>query len=135
MNNSTEDFIKQWLFKANEDILVVNKLTEYEIIATSSVCFHCQQAVEKFLKAFLIANDIEIKKTHNIEYLLSECADIDAEFMEIDPKELSDFGVDTRYPGDMYIPDENETLEYKKLAFEIKVFVESKIFKIIEMKN
>lgn len=135
MNNSTEEFVKQWLFKANEDLLVVDKLTEYEIIATSSVCFHCQQAVEKFLKAFLIAHDIEIKRTHNIEFLLSECADIDLDFAHINPKELSDFGVDARYPGDMYIPDDSETIEYKQLAFEIKIFVESKISKIINLEK
>ena len=43
MNKATIDFIKQWLVKANEDLLVVDKLTEFEIIATASVCFHCQQ--------------------------------------------------------------------------------------------
>ncbi|HAF30546.1 MAG TPA: DNA-binding protein [Bacteroidales bacterium] len=134
MNKATVDFIKQWLLKANEDLLVINKLTEFEIVATTSVCFHCQQAVEKFLKAFLIANGVDIKKTHNIEFLLSECSDIDKDFAEIDPKELSDFGVDARYPGDTYIPDEKETLEYKNLAFEIKEFVESKIYKILELK-
>ncbi len=64
MNNATIDFIKQWLAKADEDLLVVERLTDYEIIATSSVCFHCQQAVEKSLKA-LIANGVDIKKTHN----------------------------------------------------------------------
>ncbi len=64
MKKATIDFIKQWLLK----LLVVNKLTEIEIVATSSVCFHCQQAVEKFLKAYLIANGIDIKKTHNIEF-------------------------------------------------------------------
>ena len=85
MNQATIDFIKQWLLKANEDLLVVNKLTEFEIVATSSVCFHCQQAVEKFLKAFLIANGVDIKKTHNIEFLLSECSDIDIDFDKIDP--------------------------------------------------
>ena len=134
MNKETIDFIKQWQIKANEDLLVVDKLTEYEIIATSSVCFHCQQAVEKFLKAFLIANGVEVKKTHNIEYLLSECADIDKDFVDIDPKELSDFGVDMRYPGDMFVPDKDETLGYKKLAFEIKDFVEEKIDKILKSK-
>jgi hypothetical protein len=50
----------------------------------------------------------------------------------IDPKELSDFGVDARYPGDMYIPNENETLEYKSLAFEVKEFVEKRIDKILK---
>ena len=132
MNKATIDFIKQWLVKANEDLLVVDKLTEFEIIATSSVCFHCQQAVEKFLKAFLISNGIEIKKSHNIEYLLSECEDIDPDFSTIDPKELSDFGVDARYPGDMYIPSTEETIEYKNIALYTKVLVERKINKILK---
>ena len=134
MNEATIDFIKQWLFKAKEDLLVVNKLTEYEIVATSSVCFHCQQAVEKFLKAYLIANGVDLKKTHNIEYLLSECADFDKDFEAIDPKELSDFGVDVRYPGDMFVPTQDETLEYKELAFEIKDLVENKIDVILKSK-
>lgn len=129
------NYIKQWLAKANEDLLVVEKLTDFEIIATSSVCFHCQQAVEKFLKAFLISNNIEIKKTHNIEFLLSECSDIDPDFATIDPKELSDFGVDTRYPGDMYVPSENETIEYKTIALFVKELVEEKIDKIIDRQN
>ncbi len=60
MNRATADFVKQWLTKANEDLFVVTKLTEDEIIATSAVCFHCQQAVEKFLKAFLIENGVDI---------------------------------------------------------------------------
>lgn len=47
MNQEVINYIKQWLSKANEDLLVIEKLTEFEIIATSSVCFHCQQAVEK----------------------------------------------------------------------------------------
>jgi hypothetical protein len=64
--------------------------------------------------------------------LLSECSDLDKEFSDIDPKELSDFGVDVRYAADMYIPDKVETLEYKKLAFEIKHFVENKIDKILK---
>lgn len=133
MDKATIDFIKQWIAKADEDLLVVEKLTEYKINARSSVCFHCQQAVEKLLKAFLIANGVDIKKTHNIEYLLSECSDIDSEFAAIDPKELSDFGVDTRYPGDMYVPDEKETLEYKNIAFEVKGFVLDKIGKIVKL--
>jgi len=131
MKKATIDFINQWLMKANEDLLVIEKLTENEIIAASSVCFHSQQAVEKFLKAFLIANEVDLNKTHNIEFLLSECADIDKDFSEIDPGELSDFGVDARYPGDMYIPDKNETLKYKKLAFKIKELVENKIDKLL----
>ena len=134
MNDVTKKYIKQWLIRANEDLLVVNKLTEFEVVATSSACFHCQQAVEKYLKAFLISNGNEIKKTHNIEFLLSECEDIDSDFAKIDPKNLSDFGVDIRYPGDMFVPSDKEAIEYKKLAFTVKELVEEKINKILKEK-
>jgi len=132
MNDQTKAYIKQWILKAEEDLFVINKLTESEIFATSSVCFHCQQAVEKYLKAFLISHEIDIKKTHNIEFLLSECGDIDSDFSEIDPKNLSDFGVDIRYPGDMYIPSENETLEHKQIVLFVKKLVEEKLKKILK---
>lgn len=127
MNRETKDFLNQWIKKADEDITVVNKLTEFEIIASSAVCFHCQQAAEKYLKAFLIAKNKEIVRTHNIEFLLSECSDIDLDFAEIDPLNLTDFGVDVRYPGDFYIPSESEVKIYKDLTIRIRDMVKSKI--------
>jgi len=45
---------------------------------------------------------------------------------------LSDFGVEVRYPGDMYNPNEKEALEYKQLAIEIKDFMTEKIEKLIK---
>ena len=35
------------------------------------VCYHCQQATEKALKAFLIFSDVKPEKTHNLIELLS----------------------------------------------------------------
>lgn len=131
MNEATKNYIQQWIAKAAVDLVVIDKLTEFEVVATSVVCFHCQQVVEKYLKVFLIANGIDIKKTHNIEFLLAECSDIDPEFSEIDPRDLNDYGVDIRYPGDLYSPSEVETLEHKKLAISIKDLVEKKIARFL----
>jgi HEPN domain-containing protein len=127
MNSETRDYLNHWIKKAEEDIAVIQKLTEFEIIASSAVCFHCQQAVEKFLKAFLIANNKEIVRTHNIEFLLAECSDIDKDFEKIDPLNLTDFGVDIRYPGDFCYPSEQEVIIYSNLALQIKNLVKSKI--------
>ncbi len=132
MNKDTKDFIEQWLIKANDDLLVINRLMEGSIIAGSAICFHSQQLVEKVLKAYLISNGKELRKTHNIEYLLSECADFDEEFNQIDAKNLSDFGVEIRYPGDIYQPSDEEAIEYSRLAKEIKEFTERKIRKLID---
>ncbi|MEK7449773.1 MAG: HEPN domain-containing protein [Planctomycetota bacterium] len=123
------EYIKNWLIKANNDI----KTAEHELslpleeTITDTVCFHCQQAVEKYLKAFLIYHKIEIGRTHNIEYLLNQCALMDKDFAGIEVKELSTFGVDIRYPEDFYIPDIEEAKFYYDLAKRIKELVLKKI--------
>jgi len=123
MNDETRAYIRQWLIKADEDWLVVETLTQDSIIAPSAACFHCQQTVEKLLKAYLIANGVHIRRTHNIEFLLAQCTEFDAAFAAIDPQNLSDFGVEIRYPDDMYIPSDNEVLEHKTIALFVKEFV------------
>jgi HEPN domain-containing protein len=127
MNKETKDYVRQWILKAGDDLIVIGKLTQFEVVANSAVCFHCQQVVEKYLKAYLIAQGIEIKKTHNIEFLLVECEEFDPDFSAIDPKDLNDFGVDIRYPGDLYTPSVDETLAHKQIALEIKELVEQKL--------
>jgi HEPN domain-containing protein len=131
MNEETKNYIRLWIAKAADDLIVIDKLTQFEIVATSAVCFHCQQVVEKYLKAFLIAQGVEIRKTHNIEFLLAECEEFDAEFSSIDPKDLNDFGVDIRYPGDIYSPTAKETLAHKQVALEVKELVERKLENLI----
>jgi HEPN domain-containing protein len=124
-------FVRQWVEKAKEDKLVIERMTVPEIIAPAAVCFHCQQMVEKYLKAYLIFKDKEIIKTHNIEFLLHDCAEIDPEFSGIDVKNLSDFGVSARYPGEIYIPSDSETIEYEQIAFNIERIILPKLKAII----
>jgi HEPN domain-containing protein len=131
MNDQTKNYVRQWIAKAGDDLIVIDKLTQFEIVATSAVCFHCQQIVEKYLKAFLLAHDVEIRKTHNIEFLLAECAEFDPDFSLIDPQDLNDFGVDVRYPGDIYTPTDEETLAHKQIALNVKELVEGKLKNLI----
>ena len=91
---------------------------------TSSICFHAQQASEKFLKAFLAYHDVDFPRTHDLDFLLLECQKINKEAFQIDFKSLTDFGVSVRYPDDFYIPDEEEALEYRDTAISVKEIVE-----------
>lgn len=127
MTKKANSFVQQWLAKANEDIIVIERLMEYEIVAKGAVGFHCQQAIEKLLKAFLIYNGKDIARTHNIEFLLSECGLIDDDFLGIDPMNLTDFAVELRYPGDYYEPGENEVRQYYALALQVKEMISGKI--------
>lgn len=124
---SIDDYIKEWETKAEVDYQVIIRLSEGTLIAHSAICFHCQQLVEKYLKLFLIFNGKIPNRTHNIELLLSECAETDKVFDKIDPKNLSDFGVNIRYPGDFYNPSNSETLEYITIAQNVRSLIREKL--------
>jgi HEPN domain-containing protein len=47
------DLARQWIAKAHNDLLTVENNLNAEQIPFDTVCFHCQQAAEKFLKAKL----------------------------------------------------------------------------------
>jgi len=47
---------------------------------------------------------------------LAECSKIDPDFLEIDPKNLTDFGVEMRYPGDFYEPSEKELKTHGEIS-------------------
>lgn len=60
--------VRKWIIKALNDYKTAEKLinlSEEEII-TDTLCFHCQQAVEKLLKAFLVNEEIEFGRTHSL---------------------------------------------------------------------
>ena len=124
-----QDYINKWIFRADEDLSVVDRLCESDPSAySSSICFHAQQAVEKYLKALLVFKGIDFRKTHDVDYLLSECQKVTSDVLDsIDLKRLTDFGVSVRYPDDFYIPDQSETTHYIRVVKDIEQIVKSLI--------
>lgn len=54
MTDDLRDYVQRWLFRADEDVAVIDRLMQSEPQAyASAVCFHAQQAIEKYLKAVL----------------------------------------------------------------------------------
>lgn len=113
-----DEYIKDWIAKADKDIKTVEIMKDIDDV-TEIVCFHCQQAVEKYLKTLLIANDIEFSKTHNIDFLLKQCMKINLDFEEFIGNSLSEYAVDTRYPDVRYIPTKDEMEEAIELMHNI----------------
>lgn len=52
-------------------------LKNIEELSLNGTCFHFQQAAEKFLKAYCVFFDLEIIKTHKINYLIELLSDFD----------------------------------------------------------
>jgi len=79
MKEETKTFIEI----AEENLKTAKK--DYEIEVYRSACFWAQQAIEMFLKAFLVERDAfnpKIHKTHNLLFLIEECEKFE-DFSEI----------------------------------------------------
>ena len=92
-----------------------------------NMCFLSQQAVEKFLKAYLITKNVEFGKTHNLEYLLELCVKKDGKFKGIDVGDLSFYAVEARYPDEFYEPSIDEAKECLEIAKKVREFLMKKL--------
>lgn len=95
------DFVQEWLAKAGRDLRAAEILLADPEDFCEYVAFHCQQAVEKFQKAFLVRHQIEFSKTHDLAQIRTLISQVDASLAErLAPADwLTPFGVETRYPG------------------------------------
>lgn len=124
-----DENLRRWLIKAFEDYRTIKnefRLPEEEIV-TSAVCFHAQQFVEKILKAYLYSKNIEFGRTHNLEFLLELCSQVDKDFSSLEIGELSDYATEIRYPNNFYIPSIEEAKECFKIVERVKEFVLKKL--------
>ena len=48
--------VKQWLIKADNDLTIAGRDLKTDDPVTDAICFHAQQAAEKYLKAYLVYN-------------------------------------------------------------------------------
>lgn len=127
MNN--EDVVN-WIKKAENDLKTGKDEIKTENPATDTVCFHMQQCVEKYLKAFLVLNDKEFRKTHDITELIELCCEIDEDFQElyeINADKLTKYAIEIRYPEEFYFPLLKEAEEAIQIAEYVKEFVLKKL--------
>jgi HEPN domain-containing protein len=90
----------------------------------------CPTSCQKFLKGYLVSHGVHPKRTHDLEILLEECSDFDADFQELaDASEiLTPLAVEPRYPPmGMLEYNSDQAHEALSLARKIGDFVRSKI--------
>lgn len=125
-----EKSTREWIAKADRDFKIGKDEFATEGPVTDMICFHMQQCTEKYLKAFLIFNSREIRRTHIVEELIRECIEIDSDFQqlfEIRAHNLTDFAVELRYPSDVSLPSNEETKEAIDITEKVKHFILDKL--------
>ena len=120
--------VDEWIKYATNDfeaakILLADNRPKIEII-----CFLCQQAAEKILKAYLYAKDIEPPKTHDLNFLVEMCIKEDINFEEVAGicERLTEYGVLPRYPFGAEVEERDMRLAIED-ARKILEFVKGKI--------
>jgi len=128
MKENIIEEVKLWIKKADADLRVSKKLlglNEEPWLIT----FHAQQAIEKYLKAYLTYKQIRFKKTHDILKLLDLCINEDKSFEGLKKLGLSrfkEYATSFRYPS-YYEPSLEEAREAIEIAEKVREFILKKL--------
>ncbi len=90
------------MIKSQRDLGAARLLLESENAYLDISVYHCQQAAEKAIKAYLVYQAIEFPKTHNLVALLALCLPVESKFGEWRQMgiTLNPYATAYRYPGE-----------------------------------
>ena len=125
------DDVKEWFQIADDDFYTAQILLEQVRKPYEIICYHCAQAVEKYLKGFLTYQNEIPDNTHNLTYLGRICIDKDNEFTNVkfEFDFLNRYASDIRYPHKYDVNDDD-------VKFAISAVEKIKNLKpLVELKN
>jgi HEPN domain-containing protein len=133
MKEPINDSIRQWLTVAEDDFRAYTVLANDDMPPTIAVCFHCQQYIEKLLKAVLTLNGQESPKTHDLRSLSIAVSRYVPDMRPLidDISELTMYGVETRYPAAMDISTK-EMWQAVQTATEMGTLLKKYLFSHVE---
>ncbi len=101
-NEQVIKVVREWIEKAENDLKnAAYTLKMGEDCPTDTTCFHAQQCVEKYLKAFLTLKRIDFPRTHDVGELLVLISErVQPQLLVEEQRRLTTYATVTRYPGD-----------------------------------
>jgi len=123
MHDEKPSVVKQWFKKANSDLKNIENNLKADEPPTDTICFHAQQAIEKYIKGALIYFGKHITKTHDLVNLLTAITERipELEGLEDEFHEITRYGVEVRYPDIFYEPSLEETKSAFEVALKLKI--------------
>jgi len=129
MSDRTSEAARQWLARAAIDWSSVEIPAGHEQCPRAAVCFHCQQNVEKLLKALLTLLAIEAPRTHDLRRLVQLAAAKCPQWLALSDRGdlLTDHAVQSRYPDEWREIELAEMNEMIPLAEEFAAVLITKL--------
>ncbi|MCM1387657.1 MAG: HEPN domain-containing protein [Bacillus sp. (in: Bacteria)] len=120
--------IREWYDMAVVDLGVAKHLYDtYYPKPLEIICYHCQQAAEKAIKALIMYCGVEggMPKLHDLSFLLNQIKNkIQIEDRYYDYADtLTPYGVSVRYPNELFL-EEKHAKEALEFSSEILIWVE-----------
>ena len=122
--------VDEWILKADKNLDEAKFLFENNR-PFEDVAYFVHQAVEKYLKAFLLFNSWELEKIHDLVKLVKEAVKFDKSFEKFIPamEETTDFYIESRYPVGYEVEYTKDEIEKSiKNAESLRVAVKEKIW-------
>jgi HEPN domain-containing protein len=118
----------EWMVRAKSSLAIAREGRRLPDVAVEDLCYEAQQASEKALKAFCILRGVAVPRTHHIGYLLELLKDSGVEIPdEIGAaRRLTEYSVETRYPGDYEPVTEQEYVRAVELASAVVKWADSR---------
>lgn len=109
---------REWLQTANEDLTLAELATRANPPLLAGAVYHCQQAFEKALKAFLVWNSTPFRQTHDLSELVRLCEQIDPDFSRLaaDAGLVTPYATQFRYPPVPIPATQSETTDALRAA-------------------
>jgi HEPN domain-containing protein len=122
-----------WIRKAESDLLAADNNLASAQIPFDVVCFLCQQAAEKHLKALLASLGIQPSRTHDLLALLQDIRNYIATPPTAEIEEacviLNPYAVEVRYPDDGTNPTDADSKEARHAAETVRLWVRGLVLK------
>lgn len=124
MDEAKRRLVLAWLVKSDDDLRVARLLTLEENALYVAGVYHCQQAAEKAIKAWLTCHDIVYPKTHDLEALLHLCRPQEPGFSAYaeHARVLTPLATEFRYPSDVHSPAPENAREALGQASELVAY-------------
>ena len=101
----------RWLRFSEEDLSVAARLMSGTPTAPRHACWLSQQGAEKALKAALMLEEVDFAFTHDLDALRNLLPDgWSVRDTYADLAELTEWAVETRYPGDWPEPNDDDAI-------------------------
>ena len=116
------------LTKAEQDFSAAKALLQRRSLKVNDIiCFHSQQCIEKYLKAYLTAHSPHFQKSHSLENLIALASKNEGTFELISDlvRPLTKYAIGFRYPGEE--AHKAETYRAVKIMEDARKFIRERL--------